>query len=708
LKSLITRGQRAAFAAMTALALGACGGSDDPAPAPMPTAIVAGADTLTIAPGSSASLLGNDTLGGAAATVGAAGNVTFAVATGTPPTGVTVANGTVTVAATAVPGSFSLTYTLCEAASTTNCATAAVQVTVPAPAIVAAADTFTLASGASGDVLANDTLGGAPATAATVSVTATSPLPTGITLSAGGVVTVGAAAVPGTYAVGYSICQTVAPANCATASASITVPSAGLLSGRVVDSATAAAVVGATVNAGGATATTDAAGAFNIATAPVGARVSVSVTAGGYAESSRIAAVAATGTTDVQVRLVRVASNGSVDVATGGSVGVPGTPAQVVLPANGVQRADGSVPTGNINVALTPISPASDTSVMPGDFTTLVSGTPTPIESFGALNVQLSDAAGAPLNLRTGQSATIRIPVSSRSGTRPATIPLFFFDTATGRWVQEGTATLVGTGAAAYYEGTVTHFSTWNADQVYNSVRVTGCVADAAGVRVANAFVGTDGIDYTGTTSTVADANGNFTVVIRKDSLATITGLSAGRLTNTLGVGPYAVDTTLPACLTLGQTGAGVTMKLTWGALPRDLDSHLFAPDGTHVFYGNTGSLTAAPFANLDVDDTSSFGPEVTTLTKLMVGTYKYSIYNFSGFASGSITAAGARVELSVQGRAVELFVPPAGETSATRWWNLIELDVDAACNVTVRRVSNFSSTEPTTSNVPVQYCTAP
>lgn len=707
MKRLSGRVLPSTLCALLVWGLAACGGGGG-SDSSTPPAVVAGADTLTIATGQSGNLLANDTIGGAAATAGTAGNVAFSITTGTPPAGVTVTEGTVTVATSTVPGAFTLTYRICQAGGTSNCATATAQIAVPAPPIVAVADSFNLAAGGSGDVLANDTLGGVAAAAGTVVVSATTTLPTGITLSAGGVVSVGSAAVVGAYPIGYQICQTTAPANCATATATVTVPAPTLVTGRAVDSATGAGVAGVTVTAGAASATTDANGNFSLANAPVGDRVTVLFRSATHAESARIAAVAATGGTDVQARLVRIGATVLVDVAAGGTATVPGSTARVVLPAAAVQRADGSVPTGNMSVALTPINPATDSAVMPGDFTTMAAGVAAPIESFGALNVQLSDSAGAPLNLRGGQSATVRIPMASRNGTVPATIPLFYFDNATGRWVQEGTATLVGTGAAAYYEGTVTHFSTWNADQIYNTVRVLGCVATDTGVRVVGAQVVSDGVDYTGTSSTVTDANGNFSIAIRKDSIATLAGVSGGKLTNTLRVGAYAADTTLPDCLALGQAGAGITMKLTWGALPRDLDSHLFTPSGTHVYYSSKGSLLAAPFANLDVDDTSSYGPEVVTLTRLMVGTYKYSIFNYSGYSSGSITAAGARVELNIPGRTLELFAPLAGETSTTNWWNLFEFDVDAACGVTVRRVGSFASTTPTTTSSTPVYCTAP
>ena len=114
-----------ALCALLVWGLAACGGGGGGgSDAPTPPAVVAGADTLTIATGQSGNLLANDTIAGAAATAGAAGNVSFSITTGTPPTGVTVTDGTVAVATSTVPGAFTLTYRICQATSTTNCATA--------------------------------------------------------------------------------------------------------------------------------------------------------------------------------------------------------------------------------------------------------------------------------------------------------------------------------------------------------------------------------------------------------------------------------------------------------------------------------------------------------------------------------------------------------------------------------------------------------
>ncbi len=483
-------------------------------------------------------------------------------------------------------------------------------------------------------------------------------------------------------------------------------PSNTAMAGTVVDDSTGVGVAGVTVRVGTRSTTTAADGSYRLSGIAAGERVTVVFTSSTYAEGARTALVVAEATTDVPARLVKVGSSSTVDVATGGTVTVAGSTAQVTLPANGVQRADGSVPVGNMTVQITPINPAVDSSLMPGDFLASSSAGNVPIESFGALNVSLSDASGTALNLKSGQTATIRIPVASRNSTVPATIPLYYFNTTTGLWQEEGTATLDSSGT--YYEGTVGHFSTWNADQIYNTIIVHGCVKDAAGARLSSARVVSDGIDYSGTSAVYTDANGNFNLPIRSNSIAAIVGVSAGRLTNTVRNVASSSDITLDDCLALGQTGAGITMKLTWGALPWDLDSHLITPSGDEIYYGNQGGLVGAPFANLDVDDTASYGPEVVTITKLMVGTYKYSVHNYSGYADGPILQSGARVELNLPGRSVQLITPPgSGESSSTDYWNLFEFDVSASCVITLRTVGTYSANLP---SIPVtsepQYCT--
>lgn len=697
-----TRRQLAAAGAVLAL-LSGCGGGDDGA-APL----VAAADTLTLGTGQTGSVLANDSVGGATARAGTGGNATVSFS-GTLPQGVSAADGVLSVARGAVPGSYTLGYQLCEAGAATNCATGTVALTVSKPAIAAAADTVTLGAGETASVLANDQLDGVAATAATVAVTTTGTWPTGVTLGGDGLLTATNTAAAGTTTLAYRICQIAAPANCADGSVALSVVARVAVSGRVVDGLTGAPLAGIAVATGTRTTTTDAQGQFSLTGVSPSARATLTFTGANYNETARIVSIGDAGASSVLARLLPVTATAVLDAGTGGTVGNAAGTARVVLAAASLARADGSALTGNATVNVTAIDPSLDSSLMPGDYTTISGGNAVPIESFGAIGVQITDAAGQPANLRTGQTATIRIPLGTRSANAPATIPLFYFDMASGRWQQEGSATLQGTGTGRYYEGTVSHFSIWNADRVSETVWVNGCVADNAGTRVTGATVTSDGIDYSGTTSAVSGANGVFRIPVRANSLATLIGLQGTLLTNTLRVSSGAAEMTLPDCLVLAANANGVSIKLTWGANPSDLDSHLWTPSGTEVYYSNKGQLAAAPFANLDVDDTDSFGPEVVTLTKLMVGTYKYAVRNYSGYADGPMKSSGARVELVLPGGRTELFAPPAtGETAATDYWTLFDLTVDAQCNVTVTRTEGYTATPAVVPSATPVYCVKP
>ena len=81
---------------------------------------------------------------------------------------------------------------------------------------------------------------------------------------------------------------------------------------------------------------------------------------------------------------------------------------------------------------------------------------------------------------------------------------------------------------------------------------------------------------------------------------------------------------------------------LTWGESPRDLDSHLifyneyqwWCPE---MYYGNDRASCGGVSASLNVDDTSSFGPEVTTLSNVngcslaQCEKWVYKVRNYSG-----------------------------------------------------------------------------
>lgn len=106
----------------------------------------------------------------------------------------------------------------------------------------------------------------------------------------------------------------------------------------------------------------------------------------------------------------------------------------------------------------------------------------------------------------------------------------------------------------------------------------------------------------------------------------------------------------------------GMRIVLNWGAQPSDLDSHLVHPS-THVYF----SQKQGDLANLDVDDTSSYGPETITLEKKKPGVkYLYAVHNFSeGGSQGSLTLSNnsqAKVFVYVGSSLVRTFTPPKGK----------------------------------------------
>lgn len=335
-------------------------------------------------------------------------------------------------------------------------------------------------------------------------------------------------------------------------------PSTVAVTGRVTDT-TGQGVSGVDVRLGTVTARTDASGAYTLelsAEPPASGDTQAVVTfrKSGYIEQLQRTAYPSRTVQRVDTVMTQVAASSSFDPAQAQTLTVTGSTARVELPAGSLRRSDGTLPVGPVSAALTPIDPSVNPMLMPGR---LGESDAEPIESFGALQVTFTDAGGQRLNLAAGQAATIRIPAVSRGATPPATIPLYYLDESTGYWVQEGSATLAGVAPNQYYEGTVTHFSTWNADQLYDTVYVNGCVVDSASRPVTSALAMGTGIDYIGNSMAVLDAQGRFRLPVKRNAETRIRvqGYQPPAYSASRDVSVGATDLTLAGCFVIDQNG---------------------------------------------------------------------------------------------------------------------------------------------------------
>lgn len=128
-----------------------------------------------------------------------------------------------------------------------------------------------------------------------------------------------------------------------------------------------------------------------------------------------------------------------------------------------------------------------------------------------------------------------------------------------------------------------------------------------------------------------------------------------------------------PALWTGEVLTTGLYFRLTWGANPADLDSHLWIPSSGpyHVYFANRGSGTAFPMAFLDTDDVTSYGPETIAITQVYPGWYQYAVYHYSG--SGSLNTSSAQVVVYWNGSPIRTFNVPT--TGTGYWWYVFDFN---------------------------------
>ena len=273
------------------------------------------------------------------------------------------------------------------------------------------------------------------------------------------------------------------------------------VSGFVTDESDAP-VMGASVQFGTSTTTTDKYGYFEVKNVDVVKTAAlVTVNMPGYFKGIKTYIAEAGKSAFFRIKLIRKTTVGNINGASGGNVTLANG-MSITLPAGAIVNASTNAAyTGTVNVAAYWINPlATDLSkIMPGDLRGInTDGALKLLRTFGMAAVELTGSGGELLQIAAGKSVALSLPIpASLMAEAPATIPLWYFDESNGLWKEEGSATKSGNN----YVGNVSHFSFWNYDTPASYVQFSCTIHDPSGNAVEGALVkitvvGTGNIRY--------------------------------------------------------------------------------------------------------------------------------------------------------------------------------------------------------------------
>ena len=483
----------------------------------------------------------------------------------------------------------------------------------------------------------------------------------------------------------------------------------GVLMGTVKDSS-GGVLTGVTVTASSSSGATNGQGWFSITNITANTREVVTFSKTGYVTTQKTFSISSGQATFGELVLNAANSSHSFTSSVGTTVSdtaSSGLTATVTLAAGSLVDSSGAAYSGAAKVILTPMDPTVSPESFPGNFEGVDStGATVPFRSFGYFSLNLTDSSDNTLNLAAGNSLQISMQVPSTLTSEAATagtVPMWYFDAATAKWTQSGTATydatskrfvgIISRGAAgAFATAPVVLPSVWNFDKPFsNTGTISGKVVDAFGNPVANALVVCDGSGFRATGYTGSD--GKFSSITAPSGISlTYYAQKGGNRSTVLAISPdlTAGENRSLSDITISSASL-VQVTLTWGVDPSDLDSHLTVPNSVeggsryHLYYSNRSSTpsTSWPYVKLDTDDTSSYGPEVVSVYKLYNGTYRYCVHHYSG--SSDISNSGATINLIISGGSrsgIYNFTPPAGATAVNDVWNVFDLGVDSSGNV--------------------------
>jgi hypothetical protein len=253
-----------------------------------------------------------------------------------------------------------------------------------------------------------------------------------------------------------------------------------LVKGKILDKQDQP-IAGASIAAGNTTVGSGADGGYEIAVDKSAKSVVLLVKKTGYGTNAQEVLISGDRTSIQDVNLFADDIQSTLAAATGGTI-VASNNASVKIEANSIQTVDGKPYAGNVTVSVSYHGPDTLEGIQafPQPYSGTDNGQLAVLRSVGVIEVKLADNSGNPLQLNPAIPATLTYPATSVAE-GAVTIPLWYYDEAKRIWVREGEVTLQADGS---YQGTVKHFTLWNADKPYlvaEGTKLKGCVKDANG-----------------------------------------------------------------------------------------------------------------------------------------------------------------------------------------------------------------------------------
>jgi len=292
--------------------------------------------------------------------------------------------------------------------------------------------------------------------------------------------------------------------------------------------------------------TTDDNGYFHFKNVTLNSKGSlIKVEKQGYFYSAKLVNAELNSENFTKVKLIEKIQVGNISSTIGGTVSTDDG-ATISFSDNSISYQNGGDYSGIVDVYATWLDPTDRSLVerMPGDLRAFdTEGDQVQLATYGMLGIELQSQSGEELNIKNGETASLEFPIPDELlANAPSTIPLWHFDEATGYWIEEGQAELIGN----KYIGTVSHFSFWNCDVPIDYVFIEGDVINESGgiqnllVEISLASNAMSGYDYT-------NQNGVYSGFIPADEQLILSIYDyCNNLLYSENIGPFDTDVILP------------------------------------------------------------------------------------------------------------------------------------------------------------------